>query len=134
VIMSALPRGRSGRSSGGGGGDSETAMVSAHEPLLPRAAAAASGMHPPGGPGAGVAEAQQQQQQLFAGTKTVAEVSLPGVGSVPTEPGGGTIEWRGVAVVMLLDFVFYTAAASTFSPTVLLLRELACERLDIEQV
>jgi hypothetical protein len=109
-------------------------MVSAHEPLLPRAAAAASGMHPPGGPGAGVAEAQQQQQQLFAGTKTVAEVSLPGVGSVPAEPGGGTIEWRGVAVVMLLDFVFYTAAASTFSPTVLLLRELACERLDIEQV
>ena len=43
-----------------------------------------------------------------------AEVSLPGVGSVSAEPSGGTIEWRGVAVVMLLDFVFYTAATGPF--------------------
>lgn len=43
------------------------------------------------------------------------------------------IQWRAVVVIMLLDFVFYTGAASTFSPGVLLLRELACERLGIEQ-
>jgi len=42
-------------------------------------------------------------------------------------------QWRAVVVIMLLDFVFYTGAASTFSPGVLLLRELACERLGIEQ-
>eukprot|EP01051_Picozoa_sp_SAG22_P021130 SAG22_NODE_4544_length_1242_cov_1.243860_2_plen_111_part_01 len=49
----------------------------------------------------------------------------------PPASAAAGISWRSVAVVMVLDYTFYVAAASTFSPGVLLLRELACERLNI---
>eukprot|EP01052_Picozoa_sp_SAG31_P002059 SAG31_NODE_69_length_28130_cov_15.318219_12_plen_523_part_00 len=51
----------------------------------------------------------------------------------PSSTPPPTIRWRGVVSVMVVMFWFYIGAASTFSPEVLLLRELACERLGIEQ-
>jgi MFS family permease len=55
----------------------------------------------------------------------------PGIS--PEDASPPPVRWRGVFGVMLILFWFYVGSSSTFSPAVLLLRELACERLGIEQ-
>lgn len=68
----------------------------------------------------------------FESTNPTLQQIMKNDGETPPPPPPA-VQWWGVVRVMAVLFWFYLGVSSTFSPGVLLLRELACERLGIEQ-
>lgn len=74
-----------------------------------------------------------EQRHRYCRPPRAPAASMKNDGELWRSPPPPAMRWHGVVSVMAVLFWFYMGISSTFSPGVLLLRELACERMGIEQ-